>query len=161
MKVYWGGPLFTQAERLWNRRCVAALRAMGYAVVLPQDEAVPFVKAGSIDARRIAEHCYRQSVDCEIMVVVLDGTDVDSGASVEAGLRIGHQRALGAGGKTIGVRTDFRRSEDRHLNAMFRLLDAQIYLPSFKNEDPEALCQKIHKTILRLNSKRVKTKRTR
>ncbi len=145
--LYWAGPLFTQAERIWNRRCAEALRNKGYLVILPQDEATSFVTSVGIDARGIAEHCYRQSVECDVMVVVLDGADSDSGASVEAGIKICHRRMANSESKIIGIRTDFRASEDGQLNAMFRLLDEVVYFPS-SNEDPEALCEIIHKTIV-------------
>jgi hypothetical protein len=83
------------------------------------------------------------------MIVVLDGADTDSGASLEAGIKIGHRRATKTAATIVGVRTDFRVSEDAHLNAMFRLLDEIVYFPSF-NEDPEALCGALHNTILKL-----------
>jgi nucleoside 2-deoxyribosyltransferase len=150
MTIYWAAPLFTQAERTWNRQCAAVLREKGYTVVLPQDEAAPYIKRRRVDSGGIAEHCYKQSVSCDLMIVVLDGADTDSGTSLEAGLRIGHWRLKTGTRKTIGVRTDFRRSEDKHVNAMFNLLDDVIYFASF-NEDVRALCKRIHKVIERLS----------
>jgi nucleoside 2-deoxyribosyltransferase len=148
LTLYWAAPLFTQAERIWNRSCATALRKKGYTVVLPQDEAIPLLKQPqAIDALGIAEQCYRQSVACDVMIVVLDGADSDSGASLEAGLKIGYRRAANARGKVIGVRTDARASEDGQLNAMFRLLDEVIRFPSF-NENPEELTDVIHRTII-------------
>jgi nucleoside 2-deoxyribosyltransferase len=149
LTVYWAAPLFTQAERVWNRRCTEDLRARGYSVILPQDEAKPFITPAGSDFSGIAEQCYRQCIECDLMIVVLDGADSDSGTSLEAGLKIGTRRALNAGGKVIGLRTDFRASEDGQLNAMFRLLDKVIPFSSL-NEDVELLCATIHKTILQL-----------
>jgi|GEM_PF-672480 len=146
LTVYWAGPLFTQAERIWNRRCVTVLRQIGYSVVLPQEEAIQFIKPEGIDAGGIAELCYLQARECDVMIVVLDGADSDSGACLEAGIKIGHRRASSAPSTIIGVRTDFRGSEDGHLNTMFRLLDKVVHFPSV-NEDPEALCMLIHETI--------------
>jgi nucleoside 2-deoxyribosyltransferase len=123
---------------------------MGYDVVLPQDEASPLINKGVDAFRVVAEQCYRGAIECDIMVVVLDGADSDSGASLEAGARIGHYRAMNKAPRIIGVRTDFRRSEDRHLNAMFNLLDDLIFLESWKTEDPEELCGEIHKRIISL-----------
>jgi nucleoside 2-deoxyribosyltransferase len=122
---------------------------MGYSVLLPQEEALRFTTPEGVDANGIAELCYMQAVRCDVMVVVLDGADSDSGTSLEAGIKIGHHRALNGAGTIIGVRTDFRASEDGQLNAMFRLLDKVVYFPSF-NEDPEALCRTLHGTILSL-----------
>ena len=150
--LYWAGPLFTQAERLWNRRCAELLRDKGYRVILPQDEAAAFVTAeGKIEFRAIAEQCYRHSISCDVMIVVLDGADSDSGASLEAGLKIGHRRAARSAEKVIGVRTDFRKSEDEHLNAMFRLLDDSIYLTSV-DEDLHHLCDEIDSRVTRLTA---------
>ena len=122
---------------------------MGYSVLLPQEEAIRFTNPEGFDAKGIAELCYLQALECDVMVVVLDGADSDSGASLEAGIKIGHKRASNVAGMIIGLRTDFRASEDGQLNAMFRLLDRVVYFPSF-NEDPEALCGMLHQAILSL-----------
>jgi nucleoside 2-deoxyribosyltransferase len=127
-------------------------------VILPQDEAKQYIKGNKVDAKAIAEHCFRQSVQCDVMIAILDGPDSDSGTSLEAGLRIGQRRALKCNVKVIGVRTDFRRSEDRHVNAMFRLLDAVVFFRS-TNEDPTALCGKIHVAIRRLNGVTIPSKK--
>jgi hypothetical protein len=37
MKLYFAGPLFTTAERVWNAEVTAALRAAGREVLLPQE----------------------------------------------------------------------------------------------------------------------------
>jgi len=134
--LYWAGPLFTQAERIWNRLCAEYLRKKGYNVVLPQDEAKKF--KGDCDG--IAKHCFEQTVSSDLFVAVLDGADTDSGTSLEAGIRIKSDRL------SIGVRTDFRASEDGQLNAMFRLFDTIIYFPSF-DESYEKLCDQIDRTI--------------
>ena len=146
--IYWAGPCFTQAERIWNRICAKILRKKGYKVILPQDEAEKFRVNGEIDYFALAEHCYSQSIETIVMVAVLDGPDPDSGTSVEVGIKIGEIRASGRG-KVLGVRTDFRRSEDERLNAMFRLLDDCLYFPSF-NESCEQLCNEIDKRIKKL-----------
>lgn len=151
LTVYWAAPLFTQAERLWNRRCAESLSARGYSVMLPQDEAMQCIRDGRVDARAVAELCYRQAIACDVMVAVLDGADSDSGTSIEAGLRVGHGRATNIPRLVIGIRTDFRASEDEQLNAMFRLLDHVIRFPSF-NENPEALCGEIDAVIRTLSS---------
>ncbi len=152
LSLYWAGPLFTQAERIWNRRCAEALRAKQYVVILPQTEAANIIAQHGVDLRRIAELCYRQSLECDMMIAVLDGADSDSGTSVEVGMRIASQRAAKDGAKkVIGVRTDFRVSEDGHLNGMFRLLDAVLYWSSLDNDDPVALCARIDEKIRELH----------
>jgi len=134
--LYWAGPVFTQAERSWNRLCAEYLRKKGYDVILPQDEAKKFPG----DPAGIAKHCFQQTTVSKVFVAVLDGADTDSGTSLEAGIRIK------SGLLSIGVRTDFRASEDGQLNAMFRLFDTIIYFPSF-DESYEKLCGQIDQTI--------------
>jgi len=134
--LYWAGPVFTQAERSWNRLCAEYLRKKGYDVILPQDEAKKFPG----DPAGIAKHCFQQTTVSKVFVAVLDGADTDSGTSLEAGIRIR------SGLLSIGVRTDFRASEDGQLNAMFRLFDTIIYFPSF-DESYEKLCDQIDQTI--------------
>ena len=145
LNIYLAGPVFTQAERIWNRRLAEGLRAKGYQVILPQDEAARFITPQGVDAKAIAELCYKQALDSDVMVAVLDGADSDSGASMELGFKI-HDKRINGTGKIIGVRTDFRAAEDGQLNLMFRLLDEVIYLPSF-NEDMNLLVLKIDETI--------------
>src|SRR3954451_24101545 len=38
MKLYFAGPLFTTPERTWNVEVVAALRAAGHEIFLPQEQ---------------------------------------------------------------------------------------------------------------------------
>ena len=54
-----------------------------------------------------------ESIDgCDAVVAIVDGPDADSGTCVEIGY------AKGRGKTVIGVRTDFRGSEDHGLNLM-------------------------------------------
>jgi len=142
--VYWAAPCFTQAERMWNRLCAENLRTKGYDVILPQDEDKNSVlPSGKLDFQALAENCRSQAVGSDLVVAILDGPDPDSGMSMEAGFKIQ------AGGLVIGVRTDFRRAEDGHLNAMFQLFKAIIYFLSF-NESYQELCGKIDEKIQEL-----------
>jgi nucleoside 2-deoxyribosyltransferase len=57
--------------------------------------------------------CLMGALDsCDAVIAMLDGPDSDSGTSFEMGY------ARGRGKKVIGVRTDFRGSEDHGLNLM-------------------------------------------
>ena len=142
--IYWAAPCFTQAERMWNRLCAENLRKRGYGVILPQDEAKKFIVPDEEpDFKGLAENCYSQAISSDVMVAVLDGPDPDSGMSMESGFKIRD------GGLVIGVRTDFRVSEDGQLNAMFRLFNTIIFFSSF-NESYEELCDKIDEKIKEL-----------
>jgi len=143
INVYWGGPLFCQARRRWNRQCAEYLGSKGcYYITLPQDEARQFTDKRGVDFAALAKHCREQAASekFNIMVAILDGQDADSGTSFEAGLRIQ------SGGLVLGVRTDIRLSEDEHVNAMFRELTDVLFFSGL-NEDYEKLCDKIDEKI--------------
>lgn len=103
MRIYFAGPLFTQAERAWNQTIAAALAAAGHSVFLPQTEvqAIPLLEADAIfgvDVRGVRS--------AEAVVAVLDGADADSGTCFECGL------AYALGIPIVAVRTDFRGGGD-------------------------------------------------
>lgn len=103
MRIYFAGPLFTQAERAWNRDLVSLLTAAGHDVFLPQ-EAI-----GQLE-RLEADGVFQLDVEgvrsAEAVVAILDGADPDSGTCFEVGL------AFGLGIPVVGVRTDFRAGGD-------------------------------------------------
>lgn len=95
MKIYFAGPLFTAAERAWNLELVAALRAGGHEVFVPQDQE-PGRNAAAIFATDVA------GIDwADALVAVMDGTDPDSGTAWECGYAYGRK-------PIVQVRTDFR-----------------------------------------------------
>ena len=122
--VYWAGPLFTDAEREWNARQVAAIRAKlpQLNLLVPQEfcaahEAVETNdqgkgRLGKPDFGAIFRSC-RDNLDAaDLVIAVLDGADADSGTCWEMGY-------AHAKGKTVlGFRTDWRPAEDGGGNAM-------------------------------------------
>jgi len=97
VKIYWAGPLFTTAERAWNRFMVEALRKNGHDVFLPQEDE-PREKT----AESIFEHDVDGLETSDVVVAVVDGADPDSGTSWEIGY------AYSIGMPIVLVRTDFR-----------------------------------------------------
>ena len=96
MKVYFAGPLFTTAERAWNAEVVAALRAAGHEVFLPQEKE-PGKDAAGIFAADV------DGIDsADGLVAVMDGPDPDSGTCWEVGYAYGNSKPI------VLVRTDFR-----------------------------------------------------
>jgi len=97
-KVYWAGPLFSDAEREWNEKQVSRLEALGYEVYLPQRDT---------EQQATANDIYLQDkigVDCsDIVVAVCDGADMDSGTAWECGYAKGKDK------KVFTLRTDFRK----------------------------------------------------
>lgn len=129
------GPLFTQAQRMWNRMLKTAIEEKSRyecKVILPQDEAKKFIANNRIDYDGIVKECLENAESMDVAVAVLDGADADSGTCVELAWRKGRDATL----PTVGVRTDFRQQgETDGLNAMVRrggekqLCDEMIMFP--------------------------------
>ena len=96
MKLYFAGPLFTTPERTWNVDVVAALRAAGHEIFLPQEQE-PGKDAAGIFATDVG------GIDwADGLVAIMDGPDPDSGTCWEVGYAYGCRKPI------VLVRTDFR-----------------------------------------------------
>ena len=96
MKLYFAGPLFTTAERVWNADVTAALRAAGHEVFLPQENE-PGKDAAGIFAADVG------GIDwADGLVAIMDGPDPDSGTCWEVGYAYGVRKPI------VLVRTDMR-----------------------------------------------------
>ncbi len=96
MNLYFAGPLYTTPERTWNAEVVAALRAAGHEVFLPQEQeqgkdgpGIFATDVGGIDR-------------ADALVAIMDGPDPDSGTAWEVGYAFGMRKPV------VLVRTDFR-----------------------------------------------------
>jgi len=127
MRVYAAGPLFTAAERAWNKWFAGELRARGHDVILPQVEAARFITRGSIDFAGIFSMCIQQIREADAVVAIFDGADVDSGTAFECGY------GYAIGKPILGVRTDLRSGgEENGVNAMLsRCCQQLVYVPAF------------------------------
>jgi nucleoside 2-deoxyribosyltransferase len=134
--IYLAGPLFTLAERTHNLNLEKALRACGYEVILPQRRALEFMTPQGLDLKQMAADCAAQaSNQNNILVANIDGPDADSGTAIEYAL------AIGAVGRAILYRTDFRTAPEKEVgvNAMFGLTNtAFIHMPCFISTEDEA-----------------------
>ena len=96
MRLYFAGPLFTTAERVWNAEVTAALRAAGHEVFLPQEQE-PGKDAAGIFANDVG------GIDwADGLVAIMDGPDPDSGTCWEVGYAFGKKKWI------VLVRTDIR-----------------------------------------------------
>ena len=99
--VYLAAPLFSEAELDFNRKLRDEIKRAGFKVFLPQE-----------DSNNIKDEKTRQKIifgkneaaiqNSNIIVAVLDGTDIDSGTAWEIGY------AYARGKPILGLRTDFR-----------------------------------------------------
>ncbi len=144
MVVYLAAPLFTQVERRWNRELARLLeeRLDGLDVVLPQDYRV---EGRFNDRRRLAELfkcCIKDVRAADVMVAILDGSDADSGVAFEMGYAYARETPI------VGVRTDFRQSQERGVNMMVSRPCAEFVCRMSFNESIKALADDVAKKIV-------------
>lgn len=113
VRIYLAGPLFSLAERNFNRTLADVLEAQlpNCVVSLPQEYANTITEK-EIFGDLMFDYCLSEIDRSDMIIAILDGPDVDSGTSVEIGYANAHKKPV------IGVRTDFRASEDRGVNLM-------------------------------------------
>ncbi|MHC4592657.1 MAG: nucleoside 2-deoxyribosyltransferase [Planctomycetota bacterium] len=135
MRIYISAPLFSQGERQWNRKLASELekRIAGAQVILPQDFKFGQSYNDPRDFPRIFHACVEAVREADVMVAVLDGPDVDSGAALEMG--IAYERGI----PIIGVRTDYRESQDRGVNLVAAGACTEVLREMSFGEDIEQL----------------------
>ena len=117
MKVFIAGPLFSQAEREYNLKVDEGLREQGFETFLPQRDAGKLdellIKEGERAYRTIFERDLKGLDWADVVVAILDGTDVDSGTAFEVGY------SFAKGKPVVGLKTDMRVfAKDEELNNM-------------------------------------------
>jgi len=129
LTVYFAAPLFTQAERLWNRAVADQLvQESGCTLILPQRFDLDAGLEGDERLEKLFQECVDGVDACDVMVAVLDGADGDSGMAFEVGY------AYARGKPVIGVRTDFREQHDQGANIMLsRSCVGMVRLDGFRD----------------------------
>ena len=125
MRVYFGGPLFCEAERVFNLRLAEKLEAKGFQVFLPQRDGVELQKPPYDNMPHdelqttIFELDRDQTLQADIFLFVLDGRVPDECACVELGMAYGQKHLLQQDKLLIGLHTDMRGAfPGGKLNAM-------------------------------------------
>jgi nucleoside 2-deoxyribosyltransferase len=132
MIIYLAGPIFSLAERRFNEALCEQIRlaAPHIEVILPQERAKAHIGAADQN-RHIFDECVRGLEECDAVVAILDGPDADSGTCVELGLAFAMKKPI------LGLRTDFRISEERGLNLMVAFVCDDLVLAP--NADVQSL----------------------
>jgi nucleoside 2-deoxyribosyltransferase len=105
MLVYFAGPLFTPYERGFIDECAGRLRAEGFEVFVPHEQALATDGLGSDEIfRRDAEAV----AAADVLVALLDGPSIDDGTACEIGLFHGLAHSDPRKRGVIGFATDFR-----------------------------------------------------
>lgn len=142
MRIYLAAPLFTSAERHWNKLLAQEIHRQNPAVEvwLPQDEE-QILGPGD----RMTEKIFISDVEgikkSNCVVAIMDGSDPDSGTCWECGY------AYAKGIPVFMVRTDFRGSgEDR--NVPYNIMLAESALA--RAEMPLANIRQVAEKILEM-----------
>lgn len=111
-KIYLAAAVFSIFERNNNMYIASILEGKGrYEVFLPQGVA-PLKTIEGDDMSYIYEQCKINIEKSDVVVALVDGSDVDSGVAWELGY------ACAKGIPTLCIRTDFRKAEDKGVNIM-------------------------------------------
>lgn len=145
-KIYLAGPLFSLNERCGNRRLAEAIVAlMPDAVVdLPQD----YKYHGRFNDKRFFLEVYKACIagieSADVILANLDGPGCDDGTAFEVGY------AVAKGKPVIGIRTDYRASQEMGCNLMLsRGCTAMVHRPSF-DENLDALGKDVVRKLRKL-----------
>lgn len=99
--VYLAAPLFSEAECDFNRKLGNELMKASFKVFLPQEDS-----NNTKDEKNRQKIIFNKNVtginNSDIVVAVIDGTDVDSGTAWEIGYAFAKDKPV------FGLRTDFR-----------------------------------------------------
>lgn len=96
MKIYWAGPLFSEAEKWFNEDLAGRLEREGFQVYLPQRDTEQNQTPNDVF------HADKAGIDwSDAVVAVCDGPDVDSGTAWEMGYAYDKK-------PVIALRTDSR-----------------------------------------------------
>lgn len=114
MRIYLAGPLFSQTQRAWNRALAERITSSmpEATMVLPQTFRTEGKFNDSKHYGSLFRRCLEEITRADVLLAVLDGSDVDSGVAFEVG-------AAHAMGKVIvGLRTDYRPGAAHGVNLM-------------------------------------------
>jgi len=100
--VYLAAPLFSEAERSYNRSIADLLRDNHFLVYLPQETGDDSGSRGKEEQQRMFLQHKDALEKSDFVVAIIDGADADSGTAWE----MGYAHAIGK--PVIALRTDFR-----------------------------------------------------
>ena len=133
MKIYFAGPLFSEAELTFNKELTRQLEELGFYVFLPQRDGVeanksPYDKMSKNERRKARFELDRDKIfDCDIFLFVLDGRIPDEGACVELGMAYTDRLLRDRKRLIIGLHTDLRAAFIKSkLNPMLKLCFDQL-----------------------------------
>jgi len=150
VRIYLAAPLFSQVERVWNRRLARGLEAAvpDCEVVLPQDFRVGIKFNDRRQFGKLFKQCTEALRASDAVVAVLDGADVDSGVSFEVGI------AFALGKPVIGLRTDYRQQQEKGVNFMVSQACTAYVLELAFSEDLAPVTRKLARKLRKIAEER-------
>jgi len=148
IRVYLAAPLFSLNERHSNRRLAHAIMANcpQIKILLPQDIKFHSKFNDKKFFGEVYKACIRGIEMSKACVAILDGPASDDGTSFEVGYAVAKRIPV------IGVRTDYRASQELGCNLMLsRGCTEFVFRPAF-DENFDALARDIVKRLRRLLS---------
>lgn len=143
LKIYLSSALFSHNERAWNRSLALSLSQDldGAEVILPQDFRIDGKFNDAKTFGSLFKKCVSSVAECDVVVAILDGADIDSGTAFEVGF------AYAKNIPVIGVRTDYREGQDKGVNLMLAESCLSIVREYSFTENVSQLSQNIAKRI--------------
>jgi nucleoside 2-deoxyribosyltransferase len=148
LSVYLAAPLFSLNERASNRRLARALEQVmpEVEVILPQDIKYHNKFNDPKWFGEVYKACLAGIDRAAAVIAILDGPSSDDGTSFEVGY------AVAKGKPIVGVRTDYRASQEMGCNLMLsRGCTAFIHRPAF-DENFQGLAKDLSRKLHRLVS---------
>ncbi len=98
-RIYLSGPLFSEAEIAWGGHIKAFLEKKLENVKIVWPHEITFAQANLLFRANL-----QAMNECDLMVAILDGPQVDDGTAWEVGYFFSQGKGI------VGLRTDFRRA---------------------------------------------------
>ncbi len=144
-RLYLAAGVFSSFDRQRNSAVAQRLIECGYSVFLPQD--VRTHAGGRPSADIIFKECVNGIDDSDLVVGLVDGPDVDSGAAWEIGY------AYARGKPIVVLRSDYRSAEHGPVNIMIEFSSRLVLANKPGTRAPDAI-QALIEAIDRLVSNR-------
>ena len=127
-KIYFAAPLFNEMELKRNEDLTKKLRESGFDVYLPQESGLSAKMIKDKDdtlkvSRSLFEIDKKAIMECDILIIFLDGRVPDEGACVELGMAYAWNK------KCYGYKTDDRSLDFTGTDTLFieGCLDFKVY----------------------------------
>lgn len=149
MRVYFSGPLFTMAQRRFNRELARRIgeHLEGATVVLPQDFEKDDGLKRSRRAPRIFARCVAELAACDVLLALAEGLELDAGMAFECGYAFAQKKPI------LMVRTDYRRGRDSRVNLMAEEAATATSMLYAFSEDVDALAVQLARRLQQLAGK--------